>query len=219
MYQSTRMRILFGSIWGLAGYCTYSVIVICRLLLSHPERMPYLGVAFWVPGVLTLVGMFLYTTVALRTPKNIMIPKAVQWFQLFSGLFAGIGTTLIWIWLFAEVTERGFTYNFYQWLLLRSLVSATAVLVAITITRSYSHERSYRYLIISFVTATLFCALLQLGEKFGIDHIDPQLLLAGAGFTVFAYFFPNAASLLVNIITVIFAVVFSIVGSIFNKRN
>lgn len=219
MHQSTKMRVLLGALWGLAGYCAYSVAMACRTLLMHSERIPHFGITFWAPAILALVGMFFYSVVALRISKNTITHKTLCLFLLFSGLFAGVGTIPICIRLFPEFAEPVFTGSFYQWLFIRSSVSIIAMVVAVAIIRSYSDGKNWRYFIITFAITTLFIALLQIGKQYGITHIDSRLLLAGAGFAAFAYFFPNAARMMMNMAAVLFVGVFAAVGGVFNRHR
>ncbi len=219
MNMNTKKWLILWLVLGLAGYCTYSLTLSCRTILQHQDNMASFGIAFWGQTLIDLAGVLVYSIIALGAYKNSITYKTMRWFQIFSGVFAGAGTIPLWIWLFPEVAEAVFTASFYQWLVVCVSISAVAMVMVVGITRLYCSGMNYRRLFISFIAVSLLFAFIQIGKKYGIANIDPRLLLAGIGFGALAYFFPSAARMLIQMVTILFAGIFAIVGGIFNRRD
>lgn len=223
MNVNTKKRLTVALLLGLAAYCGYESFLSVKEVLSDPKNLAYFSFEFWAFAVIAFVGIGLYAWTALSVLRVNLNDKQIYRLQIFSGIFSGGFTNILWFWL---LNANATVTNWYYWIAQACLVSVVVFAAAIAVTPlpgwKIELKRLKRLFLAFAVTALLFAAI-QLGRKLGIANVDPLLLLAGGVFLVFAYFFPKPAAVIAQTaiagFTVMFAAIFAIVGGIFGNRR
>ena len=219
MRTVTKERLTAWLLWVLAGYCGYGLFYKLKLAVTNPDRLLHVGFDYWVYTLLSMAGFYLYIRTGKRVLSKKLSSKATSWFLIFSGVFAGMKTNLLWITMFPESSNITFADSIYVWMVVNLFVAIAALGAAIAVARKFSNSAGFRWMTLSFALTTGLLAILQIGTSLGFRDVDPVYALIGVAFLVFAYFFPAVALRFVNVAMMLataglalFAVAFSSTG-------
>lgn len=217
MNNIKKNRLTAGLLWGLAAYCAYGMFSFYQYISSVPENLPYLPFTVWLNQAVFLLGTFFYMFWGYQLYQGRASIRGLRIFQIFSGVFAGLRTGLLWSLISVSLLQSEIIYP-SAFVMVKELVLLVFILLAARmVTRMAAWDYGVKWLLLSFAATVLIFGIRALLHSTGLVNMPPEFFIGVTIFAACVIFFPRVTETALTMFAVFCVAIFSAVGGIWRR--